>query len=143
MLEDELTFLHSYGPCSREEDCTLLAGHLRLVEALLSAEGVSTDEVGRNVISDLLDSHLFPASKVIVEGSQQQVREINPKCDTADSRTAAYDLLTKLAKGHEANLTMIVSHLVSMHHNYDESLAKEFEFEPLVDRRAACNFVGK
>ena len=143
MLEDELTFLHSYGPCSRQEDCTLLAGHLRLVEALLSAEGVSTDEVGRTVISDLLDSHLFPASKVIVEGSQQQVREINPKCDTVDSRTAAYDLLTKLAKGHEANLTMIVSHLVSMHHNYDESLAKEFEFEPLVDRRAACNFVGK
>ena len=81
-------------------------------------------------------------SKVIEEGSQQ-VREINPKCDSADSRTAAYDLLTKLAKGHEANLTMIVSHLVGMHHTYDESLAKEFEFEPLVDRRAACNFVGK
>ena len=64
MLEDELNFLHNYGPCSRPEDCTLLAGHLRLVEALLSADGVSTDEVGRNVISDLLDSHLFPASKV-------------------------------------------------------------------------------
>ena len=142
MLEDELTFLHSYGPCSLQEDCTLLAGHLRLVQALLTAEGVSTDEVGKNVISDLLDSHLFPASKVIVEGSQQ-VREINPKLDTADSRTAAYDLLTKLARGHEANLTSIVTHLVNMHHTYDETLAKEFEFEPLVERRAACNFVGE
>ena len=142
MLEDELTFLHSYGPCSLQEDCTLLAGHLRLVQALLTAEGVSTDEVGKNVISDLLDSHLFPASKVIVEGSQQ-VREINPKLDTADSRTAAYDLLTKLARGHEANLTLIVTHLVNMHHTYDETLAKEFEFEPLVERRAACNFVGE
>merc|ERR1712020_625857 len=27
MLEDELTFLHSFAPCSRTEDCTLLAGH--------------------------------------------------------------------------------------------------------------------
>ncbi len=141
MLEDELTFLHNYAPCSRREDCTLLQGHLRLVESLLSAEGISTDEVGKNVISDLLDSHLFPASKVIVEGSHQ-VREINPKCDTAGSRSAAYDLLTKLAKGHKDNLTLIVNHLVTFHHSYDESLAKEFEFEPLVERRASCDFVG-
>ena len=141
MVEDELSFLHSYTPCSKTEDCTLLAGHLGLVEALLSSEGVSISEVGRNIISDLLDSHLFPASKVIVEGSQQ-VRDINPKCDTPLCRVAAYDLLTKLTKANEANLNTVTNHLVTLHHHYDESLAKEFEFEPLVDRRALCDFVG-
>ncbi len=29
-----------------------------------------------------------------------------------------------------------------MHHSFNESLSKEFEFEPPIDRRAECNYVG-
>jgi len=29
-----------------------------------------------------------------------------------------------------------------MHHSYNESLSKEFEYEPPIDRRAECNYVG-
>ena len=55
---------------------------------------------------------------------------------------SAYNLLTKLSKGNGDHLTSIVDNLIKMHHTFDESLATEFEFEPLVDRRAACNYVG-
>ena len=144
MLEDELTFLNTYVPCSRNksDDCNLIAGHLKVVEALISADGIDVSDVGfDNVIVELLDTHLFPASKVILEGSLHG-RDINPRCDTSQSRVAAYNLLTKLSKGNGGNLTSIVENLIKMHHSFDESLATEFEFEPLVDRRAACNYVG-
>ena len=144
MLEDELTFLNTYVPCSRNksDDCNLIAGHLKVVEALISADGIDVSDVGfDNVILELLDTHLFPASKVILEGSLHG-RDINPRCDTSQSRVAAYNLLTKLSKGNGDNLTSIVDNLIKMHHTFDESLATEFEFEPLVDRRAACNYVG-
>ena len=47
-----------------EEDCVLLAGHLRLVQSLLSCDGVSKAKVGTALIHTLLDIYLFPASKV-------------------------------------------------------------------------------
>ena len=141
MLEDELTFLNTYVPCSRQEDCTLLAGHLKVVEALIAAEGVNIGEVGANIIPVLLDTHLFPASKIIRDGCNN-TRDINPRCDTSESRVAAYNFMTKLSKNHGGNLSLIVDFLIQMHHSFDESLATDFEFEPLVDRRAPCNFVG-
>ncbi len=153
MIEDELTFLHNYGPCHRPEDCTLLAGHLKLVETLLAADGVNKVDVGNDLIGEILDSYLFPASKMISDGALNgssdhdfldlvQARNVNPKCDTPESRVAAYHLLTSLAKGCPENMSRIVETLVKMHHNYSEALCKEFEHEPAVDRRAACNFVG-
>jgi ubiquitin carboxyl-terminal hydrolase 9/24 len=55
---------------------------------------------------------------------------------------AAYNLLVQLAKDCPQNLAVIVQSLVRMHHFYDEALAKEFAYEPLVERRAGCNYVG-
>ena len=43
----------------------LLAGHLRLVQSLLSCDGVSKVKVGAALIQTLLDLYLFPASKVV------------------------------------------------------------------------------
>lgn len=99
LLDDELTFLHNYATCGRLEDCTLLAGHLRLVEALLSSDGVSLAEVGDDIIPEVLDAYLFPASQLISDGvlnastsegndSLLQARSVNPKCDTPDSRVS-------------------------------------------------------
>ena len=69
-------------------------------------------------------------------------RGINPRCDTYDSRVAAYNLLVRLSKDCPANLSETVKFLVKAHHGYNDALAKEFSFEPLVDRRAKCGYVG-
>ena len=150
--------MQNYVPCGpRVEDCTLLAGHLKLVDALVSADGVSAATVGKTIIPVLLDSCLFPASQVISESYDSttengnslllphlvsSAKGINPRCDTYESRLASYHLLVKLAKECPANLTEIVKFLVKAHHGYNDALAKEFSFEPLVDRRAKCGFVG-
>ena len=65
MMANEVDLLHNFGPCPREEDCVLLAGHLRLVQSLLSCDGVSKVKVGVALIQTLLDLYLFPASKVV------------------------------------------------------------------------------
>ena len=106
MIEDELNFLHNYTPCHRPVDCTLLAGHLRLVEALLLCEGVDKVAVGANLIKELLNVYLFPSSRLIADGALSngslvsidltEARNINPKCDTSDSRVAAYSLLVRI-----------------------------------------------
>ena len=68
----------------------------------------------------------------------------NPKCDTSESRTAAYSLLCQLAKDNAENTKILVDQLLQLHLAYDESLVNEkFEFEPPTERRdPACNFVG-
>jgi len=106
MIEDELNFLHNYTPCHRPVDCTLLAGHLRLVEALLLCEGVDKVAVGANLIKELLNVYLFPSSRLIADGALSngglmsidltEARNINPKCDTSDSRVAAYRYIKSL-----------------------------------------------
>jgi hypothetical protein len=55
MIEDELNFLHNFTPCHRAVDCTLIAGHLRLVEALLLCDGVDKVAVGANLIRELVE----------------------------------------------------------------------------------------
>jgi len=59
-----------------------------------------------------------------------------------DTRVAAYSLLVELARNCAENTTLIIDELIRMHHTYNESLSKEFEYEPPIERRAACNFVG-
>ena len=68
----------------------------------------------------------------------------NPKCDTSESRTAAYSLLCQLAKDNAENTKILVDQLLQLHLAYDESLVNEkFEFEPPTERPdPACNFVG-
>jgi ubiquitin carboxyl-terminal hydrolase 9/24 len=58
------------------------------------------------------------------------------------NRSFTFSLLTELARECAENTTMIVEELIRMHHTYNESLSKEFEYEPPIERRAACNFVG-
>ena len=48
----------------------------------------------------------------------------------------------ELARNSPENTTLIVEELIRMHHTYNESLSKEFEYEPPIERRALCNFVG-
>jgi len=89
MIEDEITWLFNFSPCSRPSDSTLLAGHIKLVKALLSCQGVNKKEVGAGMISQFLSTYLFPASKLISEGglaTASNAKDCSPMCDTPDSR---------------------------------------------------------
>ena len=57
------------------------------------------EEVGNMLIPHLMTTYLFPASKLICEqGLGSSSRDISPVCDTAETRGAAYELLTELAR---------------------------------------------
>ena len=45
---------------------------------------------------------------------------VQPRCDTPDSRTAAYSLLAELARDCPQNLNSITSKIVAMHHSFDQ-----------------------
>lgn len=66
MMEDELTFLNNFTPCHRLHiDCILIAGHLRLMEALVTCDGVEKTVVGATLIPEILNMYLFPSSRYI------------------------------------------------------------------------------
>uniref|UniRef100_A0A8U8BN81 Ubiquitin carboxyl-terminal hydrolase 24 n=1 Tax=Geospiza parvula TaxID=87175 RepID=A0A8U8BN81_GEOPR len=154
MLEDEITWLDNFEPnrtaeCETSEaDNILLAGHLRLIKTLLSLCGAEKEMVGSSLIKPLLDDFLFRASRIILNShspagsaaiSQQ---DFHPKCSTADSRLAAYEVLVMLADSSPSNLQLITKELLSMHHQCDPALTKEFDYLPPVDSRSISGFVG-
>lgn len=49
------------------------------------------------------------------------------RCSTASSRLAAYEVLVMLADSSLSNLQLITRELLSMHHQSDPSLSKEFD----------------
>ncbi|MEQ2206569.1 hypothetical protein XENOCAPTIV_000089, partial [Xenoophorus captivus] len=49
------------------------------------------------------------------------------RCSTASSRLAAYEVLVMLADSSLSNLRLITKELLSMHHQSDPSLCKEFD----------------
>lgn len=55
--------------------------------------------------------------------------EINKcfRCSTASSRLAAYEVLVMLTDSSLSNLRLITKELLSMHHQSDPSLSKEFD----------------
>ena len=64
MMEDELTFLNNFTTCHRLQiDCILISGHLRLMEALVTCDGIDKTVVGKTLIPEILNSYLFPSSR--------------------------------------------------------------------------------
>lgn len=60
------------------------------------------------------------------------------RCSTASSRLAAYEVLVMLADSSLSNLQLITRELLSMHHQSDPSLCKEFDVRHLLLK---CNFM--
>ena len=77
--------------------------------------------------------------QVMQQQSVQQKSAANatPKCDTRDSRRAAYDLLVALTRGCHANLVILVTELVTMHHGFEENAIKDFDVRRLPDQDLA------
>uniref|UniRef100_A0A8D3EAR6 ubiquitinyl hydrolase 1 n=1 Tax=Scophthalmus maximus TaxID=52904 RepID=A0A8D3EAR6_SCOMX len=138
MLEDEISWLDNFEPSwssemeTSEADNILLAGHLRLIKTLLSLCGNDKEHLGASLIQQLLDDFLFRASRIIINSSNPTPspapsHDFHPKCSTASSRLAAYEVLVMLADSSLANLRLIIKELMSMHHQSDPSLCKEFD----------------
>lgn len=154
MLEDEIMWLDNFEPnrtseCETSEaDNVWLAGHLRLIKTLLFLCGAEKEMLGPSLIKQLLDDFLFRASRIILNShspagsaalSQQ---DFHPKCSSVSSRLAAYEVLVMLAESSVANLQLITKELLSMHHQLDSALTKEFDYLPPVDSRSNSGFVG-
>ncbi|XP_028977659.1 ubiquitin carboxyl-terminal hydrolase 24 isoform X2 [Esox lucius] len=153
MLEDEISWLDNFEPSwssemeTSEADNILQAGHLRLIKTLLSLCGTEKEQLGPSLIQQLLDDFLFRASRIILNTSNPASgsapsHDFHPKCNTASSRLAAYEVLVMLADSSVANLQLITKELLSMHHQPDPTLSKEFDFLPPVDSRSVSGFVG-
>ena len=63
MMEDEFNFLNNFTPCNRTADYVLIAGHLKLAEALATCDGMDKVEVGKSLITEILNTYLFPSSR--------------------------------------------------------------------------------
>lgn len=153
MLEDEISWLDNFEPSWTSEmetskaDNILLAGHLRLIKTLLSLCGSEKEHLGPSLIQQLLDDFLFRASRIIINSSNPTPspapsHDFHPKCSTASSRLAAYEVLVMLADSSLSNLRLITKELMSMHHQPDPSLCKEFDYLPPVESRSVSGFVG-
>ncbi|XP_023275887.1 ubiquitin carboxyl-terminal hydrolase 24 [Seriola lalandi dorsalis] len=153
MLEDEISWLDNFEPSwssemeTSEADNILLAGHLRLIKTLLSLCGSEKEHLGASLIQQLLDDFLFRASRIIINSSNPTPpsapsHDFHPKCSTASSRLAAYEVLVMLADSSLSNLRLITKELLSMHHQSDPSLCKEFDYLPPVESRSVSGFVG-
>ncbi|KAG7514087.1 ubiquitin carboxyl-terminal hydrolase 24 isoform X3 [Solea senegalensis] len=153
MLEDEISWLDNFEPSwssemeTSEADNILLAGHLRLIKTLLSLCGNEKEHLGPSLIQQLLDDFLFRASRIIINSSNPTPspapsHDFHPKCSTASSRLAAYEVLVMLADSSLSNLRLITKELLSMHHQPDSSLCKEFDYLPPVESRSVSGFVG-
>ncbi|XP_041648260.1 ubiquitin carboxyl-terminal hydrolase 24 isoform X3 [Cheilinus undulatus] len=153
MLEDEISWLDNFEPSwssemeTSEADNILLAGHLRLIKTLLSLCGNEKEHLGPSLIQQLLDDFLFRASRIIINSSNPTQsptpsHDFHPKCSTASSRLAAYEVLVMLADSSLSNLRLITRELLSMHHQSDPSLCKEFDYLPPVESRSVSGFVG-
>uniref|UniRef100_A0A4W3HTX5 Ubiquitin carboxyl-terminal hydrolase 24 n=1 Tax=Callorhinchus milii TaxID=7868 RepID=A0A4W3HTX5_CALMI len=154
MLEDEVNWLDNFEPTwtaeseTSESDNVLLAGHLRLIKTLLSLSGPEKELLGQSLIKQLMEDFLFRASKIILTshstaGSHSlSQQDFHPKCSSVNSRLAAYEVLVMLADSSLSNLQLICGELLSMHHQFDPELTKEFEYLPPVDNRSVSGFVG-
>ncbi|TSK58130.1 Ubiquitin carboxyl-terminal hydrolase 24 [Bagarius yarrelli] len=153
MLEDEISWLDNFEPTWTSEletsgaDNILQAGHLRLIKTLLSLCGNEKEQFGPSLIQQLLDDFLFRASRIILNSnnpssSTAPLHDFHPKCSTVSSRLAAYEVLVMLADSSITNLQLITRELLSMHHQSDPSLSKEFDYLPPVDGRSISGFVG-
>uniref|UniRef100_A0A672T701 Ubiquitin specific peptidase 24 n=1 Tax=Sinocyclocheilus grahami TaxID=75366 RepID=A0A672T701_SINGR len=141
MLEDEISWLDNFEPTwtneleTSEADNILLAGHLRLIKTLLSLCGSEKEQFGPSLIQQLLDDFLFRASRIILSNDSSScttasIHDFHPKCSTVSSRLAAYEVLVMLADSSLTSLQLITKELLSMHHQSDPSLTKEFDVSP-------------
>ena len=105
-------------------DDNLLEGHLCLCRDLLAFmppekkyDIGSNDKTGVNLVKDLIEDFIFPASKMITVYKQTNVMpmgQVTPVCNTAPTLIAAFDLLVGLSTDCVQNLNVVAQMLIEM-----------------------------
>jgi ubiquitin carboxyl-terminal hydrolase 9/24 len=146
LLENELqlvddVYLHKQTSSDLQN---LIAGHLNLLRALYSCDGVNKAKTGPQLVHQILSNFLFPASSHMLDGgdwASEGVLDFTPVCEEV-ARVAAFKLLIELADGCPENVVILTDKLAKMHHMEKPHMSKEWEFQPPVIGRAQCGFVG-
>ncbi|KAK3589909.1 hypothetical protein CHS0354_034922 [Potamilus streckersoni] len=126
-------------------DDVLLEGHLRLTSELLAFQSIEKkNHTGSNLIKDLVEYFVFPASKLVLQ-SRKSTGEFPsdqaiPVCSTATTITAAFDLAVALCTGCITNFKSLSDMLMEMFYNGQPSLIG-WEYLP-PNPRAPTGFVG-
>lgn len=158
LLATEITWLKkvqenmnkSVGDFSVDE--YMLEGHLTLCRELLAFmppekkyEIGSSNKAGLNLVKDLIEDFIFPASKMITvykQTGQMPMGPVNPICNNGPTIMAAFDLLVGLCTGSVTNLKLVANMLTEMFYSDKEDILMEWEYLPPVGPRPSNGFVG-
>lgn len=128
----------------------ILEGHLGVTKELLAFQTpekkyyIGCEKGGADLIKELIDDFLFPASHVFLQAVQSgecPAEQSVPVCSSPACVSAGFDLLVALAVGCVRNLKQIADTLTDMYYLGDEALA-EWEYLPPVGPRPNKGFVG-
>lgn len=150
MITDELNWLSHFAPTKslKHIDNVLLTGHLCLLKSLLTCATAPKADVGEECVKQLLQIYLFPASYILaypnLTAGTEHENNMEPVCNSEESRQAAYRLLVELSRNCLKNYRTICQQLIRLHHTYNHSLASsEWNIvPPQLLPRADCGFVG-
>ncbi|XP_062862625.1 probable ubiquitin carboxyl-terminal hydrolase FAF-X isoform X2 [Trichomycterus rosablanca] len=129
---------------------TILEGHVGVTKELLAFQTaekkyyIGCEKGGANLIKELIDDFLFPASNVYLQymkSGEFPPEQAIPVCSTPATITACFELLVALAVGCVRNLRQIVDTLTDMYYSGCEALT-EWEYLPPVGPRPNKGFVG-
>uniref|UniRef100_A0A8C1JAL7 Probable ubiquitin carboxyl-terminal hydrolase FAF-X n=1 Tax=Cyprinus carpio TaxID=7962 RepID=A0A8C1JAL7_CYPCA len=131
---------------------TILEGHIGVTKELLAFQTpekkfhIGCEKGGANLIKELMDDFLFPASNVYLQymkSGEFPTEQAIPVCSTPATINAGFELLVALAVGCVRNLKQIVDTLTDMYYLgvCCEPLT-EWEYLPPVGPRPTKGFVG-
>ncbi|XP_045395018.1 probable ubiquitin carboxyl-terminal hydrolase FAF-X isoform X1 [Lemur catta] len=133
----------------------ILEGHLGVTKELLAFQTpekkyhVGCEKGGANLIKELIDDFIFPASKIYLQymrSGELPSEQAIPVCSSPATINAGFELLVALAIGCVRNLKQIVECLTEMYYigtaiTTCEALT-EWEYLPPVGPRPPKGFVG-
>nr|XP_051683860.1 probable ubiquitin carboxyl-terminal hydrolase FAF-X [Oryctolagus cuniculus] len=133
----------------------ILEGHLGVTKELIAFQTpekkyhIGCENGGANLIKELIDDFIFPASKVYlqyVRNGEMPAEQAIPVCSSPATISAGFELLVALAVGCVKNLKEIVDCLTEMYYigtamTTFEALT-EWEYLPPVGPRPPEGFVG-
>lgn len=130
----------------------LLEGHLSLTKELLAFlpatkkyELGCDDRRGGNLIKELVEDFIFPASRLMLQlrsTGELSSTQASPVCTTPQSTSAAFDLLVGLCIGCVQNMKLLVTMLTDMFYSERDEPLVEWDYLPPVGPRQLKGFVG-
>ncbi|XP_047353087.1 probable ubiquitin carboxyl-terminal hydrolase FAF-X isoform X1 [Vespa velutina] len=157
LLNIEITWLKHVRDSVKESgeshvDEAVLEGHLSLTKELVAFlpaskkyEIGSDEKHGINLIKELVEDFVFPASRLMLQlrsTGELSSSQACPVCTTPQSTSAAFDLLVGLCTGCVPNMKLLVTMLTDMFYSERDEPLIEWDYLPPVGLRPLKGFVG-